>query len=53
MVDLNEDECLIIKFLNLLIYKFIIYVFNVLEDDLVNGNDWVEKVCNIVVVENV
>jgi GTP-binding protein YchF len=52
MAGLNEDECLIIKPLNLLTYKPTIYAPNVSEDDLANGNDWVEKVRNIAAVEN-
>ncbi|NET29432.1 redox-regulated ATPase YchF [Okeania sp. SIO1I7] len=52
MADLNEDEFLLIKPLNLLTSKPIIYAANVSEDDLASGNGWVEKVRNIAAVEN-
>ena len=52
IAGLNEDESLIIKPLNLLTSKPIIYAANVSEDDLANGNDWVEKVRNIAAIEN-
>jgi len=52
MAGLNEDESLLIKPLNLLTSKPIIYAANVSEDDLASGNDWVEKVRNIAAVEN-
>ncbi|MGK7922644.1 MAG: redox-regulated ATPase YchF [Trichodesmium sp.] len=52
MVGLNEDESLLIKPLNLLTSKPIIYAANVSEDDLASGNDWVEQVRNIAAVEN-
>ncbi|RQH15384.1 redox-regulated ATPase YchF [Okeania hirsuta] len=52
MADLNEEEFLLIKPLNLLTSKPIIYATNVSEDDLASGNDWVEKVRNIAAVEN-
>ncbi|MDY7003603.1 MAG: redox-regulated ATPase YchF [Cyanobacteriota bacterium] len=52
MADLNEEEFLSIKPLNLLTSKPIIYAANVSEDDLASGNDWVEKVRNIAAVEN-
>ncbi|NER07922.1 MAG: redox-regulated ATPase YchF, partial [Okeania sp. SIO3C4] len=52
MADLNEEEFLLIKPLNLLTSKPIIYAANVSEDDLASGNDWVEKVRNIAAVEN-
>ena len=52
MADLNEDEYFLIKPLNLLTSKPIIYAANVSEDDLASGNDWVEKVRNIAAVEN-
>ncbi|NET45068.1 redox-regulated ATPase YchF [Okeania sp. SIO2B3] len=52
MADLNEEEFLLIKPLNLLTSKPIIYAANVYEDDLASGNDWVEKVRNIAAVEN-
>ncbi|NET78920.1 redox-regulated ATPase YchF [Okeania sp. SIO1F9] len=52
MADLNEEEFLLIKPLNLLTSKPIIYAANVSEDDLASGNEWVEKVRNIAAVEN-
>lgn len=52
MADLNEEEFLLIKPLNLLTSKPIIYAANVSEDDLASGNDWVEKVRNVAAVEN-
>ncbi|NES78784.1 MULTISPECIES: redox-regulated ATPase YchF [unclassified Okeania] len=52
MADLNEEEFLLIKPLNLLTSKPIIYAANVSEDDLASGNKWVEKVRNIAAVEN-
>ncbi len=52
MAGLNEDESFLIKPLNLLTSKPIIYAANVSEDDLASGNDWVEKVRNIAAVEN-
>ncbi len=52
MAGLNEDESFLIKPLNLLTSKPIIYAANVSEDDLASGNDWVEKVRNIAAMEN-
>ncbi|MEB3339211.1 redox-regulated ATPase YchF [Okeania sp.] len=52
MAGLDEEESLIIKPLNLLTSKPIIYAANVSEDDLASGNDWVEKVRNIAAIEN-
>ncbi len=52
MAGFNEEEYFLIKPLNLLTSKPIIYAANVSEDDLASGNDWVEKVRNIAVVEN-
>ncbi|NES02645.1 MAG: redox-regulated ATPase YchF [Okeania sp. SIO2F4] len=52
MAGLNKDESLLIKPLNLLTSKPIIYAANVSEDDLASGNDWVEKVRNIAAAEN-
>ncbi|MGB3508253.1 MAG: redox-regulated ATPase YchF [Microcoleaceae cyanobacterium] len=52
MADLNEEEFLLIKPLNLLTSKPIIYAGNVSEDELANGNDWVEQVRDIAAVEN-
>ncbi|MCL2932735.1 MAG: redox-regulated ATPase YchF [Trichodesmium sp. MAG_R03] len=52
MAGLNEDESFLIKPLNLLTCKPVIYAANVSEDDLASGNDWVEKVRNIAGMEN-
>ncbi|MDJ0553428.1 MAG: redox-regulated ATPase YchF [Microcoleaceae cyanobacterium MO_207.B10] len=52
MADLNEEEYLLIKPLNLLTSKPIIYAANVSEDELATGNNWVEEVRNIAAVEN-
>ncbi|MEM6252675.1 MAG: redox-regulated ATPase YchF [Cyanobacteria bacterium P01_D01_bin.156] len=43
-VDLEEDEELLIKSLGFLTRKPIIYAANVSEDELAEGNAWVEKV---------
>ena len=43
-VELEEDEALIIKPLGLLTRKPVIYAANVSEDDLAEGNSWVEEV---------
>lgn len=43
-VDLTEEEDIIIKPLGLLTRKPVIYAANVNEDDLAEGNEWVEKV---------
>jgi GTP-binding protein YchF len=43
-LGLTEEEQEIIKSLGLLTLKPIIYATNVTEDDLANGNDWVEQV---------
>jgi len=40
----NEDEAAILADMNLLTYKKVIYATNVKEDDVVNGNDYVERV---------
>ncbi|MEL6493037.1 MAG: redox-regulated ATPase YchF [Cyanobacteria bacterium J06634_6] len=44
MVDLDDDEALLIKALGLLTRKPVIYAANVSEDDLAEGNSWVEEV---------
>ncbi len=51
-VSLNEEETEIIKGLELLTYKPIIYAANVSEDELATGNDFVEKVRQIAATEN-
>ncbi|MBD2138781.1 redox-regulated ATPase YchF [Anabaena sp. FACHB-1237] len=51
-VSLNEEESVIIKGLELLTNKPIIYAANVSEDDLATGNDFVEKVREIASGEN-
>ena len=43
-VELDEDEALIVKPLGLLTRKPVIYAANVSEDDLAEGNSWVEEV---------
>ena len=43
-IELTEDELLIIKPYNLLTQKPIIYMANVSEDDIADGNDYVKKV---------
>ncbi|MBQ2994889.1 MAG: DUF933 domain-containing protein, partial [Peptococcaceae bacterium] len=40
----NEDEAAILADMNLLTYKKVIYATNVKEDDVVDGNDYVERV---------
>ncbi len=52
MAGLNEEDSLLVKPLNLLTSKPIIYAANVSEDELASGNDWVEQVRNIAAVEN-
>ncbi|MEO0534601.1 MAG: redox-regulated ATPase YchF [Cyanobacteria bacterium P01_A01_bin.123] len=52
LVDLNEDEELLIKSLGLLTRKPIIYATNVSEDDLAEGNAWVEQVREFAAAEN-
>lgn len=51
-VELNEDEAALIKPLGLLTRKPIIYATNVSEDDLANGNQWVEEVKKFAVDES-
>jgi GTP-binding protein YchF len=50
-VPLTEEEAELIKPLNLLTGKPIIYAANVSEDDLATGNDYVEKVREIAATE--
>ena len=51
-VGLNEEETEIIKGLELLTYKPIIYAANVSEDELATGNNFVETVRQIAATEN-
>ncbi|MEH2391261.1 MAG: redox-regulated ATPase YchF [Nostoc sp.] len=51
-VSLNEEETVIIKGLDLLTYKPIIYAANVSEDELATGNHFVEIVRQIAATEN-
>ncbi len=51
-VSLNEEEAEIIKGLELLTYKPIIYAANVSEDELATGNAFVETVRQITATEN-
>jgi ribosome-binding ATPase len=51
-VSLSEEEAEIIKGLDLLTYKPIIYAANVSEDELATGNDFVEKVRQVAATEN-
>jgi ribosome-binding ATPase len=51
-VSLNEEETEIIKGLELLTYKPIIYAANVSEDELATGNHFVETVRQIAATEN-
>ncbi|MBD2524501.1 redox-regulated ATPase YchF [Nostoc sp. FACHB-133] len=51
-VSLNEEEEVIIKGLDLLTYKPIIYAANVSEDELATGNHFVETVRQIAATEN-
>lgn len=51
-VELDEDEELAIKALGLLTRKPVIYATNVSEDDLAEGNDWVEQVRGVAAHEN-
>ncbi|MEM9137532.1 MAG: redox-regulated ATPase YchF [Cyanobacteria bacterium P01_F01_bin.42] len=51
-IDLDEDEEALIKNLGLLSRKPIIYGANVSEDDLAEGNEWVEQVRAIAAQED-
>ncbi|AFY78418.1 GTP-binding protein YchF [Pleurocapsa sp. PCC 7327] len=50
-VDLSEEEAEAIKSLGLLTGKPIIYAANVSEEDLAQGNEWVEKVKQVAAAE--
>lgn len=52
LLELDDDEELLIKNLGLLSRKPIIYGANVSEDDLAEGNEWVEQVRAIAAQEN-
>ncbi|MEM9165287.1 MAG: redox-regulated ATPase YchF, partial [Cyanobacteria bacterium P01_F01_bin.4] len=52
LADLSEDEELLIKSLGFLTRKPIIYAANVSEDDLAEGNAWVEQVRKLAAEEN-
>lgn len=51
-IELTEDEETMIKPLNLLTKKPIIYATNVSDEDLASGNQWVEQVRNIAEQDN-
>ncbi|MCP2729303.1 redox-regulated ATPase YchF [Limnofasciculus baicalensis] len=51
-VSLNSEEMELVKPLGLLTSKPTIYAVNVSEDDLANGNEWVEQVRKIAATEN-
>jgi len=51
-ISLNEEEAAIIKGLELLTNKPIIYAANVWEDNLATGNEFVEKVRQVAALEN-
>ncbi|MGJ5675081.1 MAG: redox-regulated ATPase YchF [Nostochopsis sp.] len=51
-ISLTEEEAAVIKLLELLTSKPIIYAANVSEDELATGNDFVEKVREIAADEN-
>ncbi|PZO56465.1 MAG: redox-regulated ATPase YchF, partial [Phormidesmis priestleyi] len=51
-VELDDEECLFIKPLGLLTRKPVIYAANVSEDDLADGNRWVEEVRTHAAPEN-
>ncbi|HIK31658.1 MAG TPA: redox-regulated ATPase YchF [Oscillatoriales cyanobacterium M59_W2019_021] len=50
--ELTEEETEAVKFLGLLTAKPIIYAANVSEEDLAEGNDWVEQVRQLAATEN-
>ncbi|MDC0835448.1 GTP-binding and nucleic acid-binding protein YchF [Geitlerinema sp. FC II] len=52
LVELTEEEDLAIKPLGLLTRKPIIYATNVSEDDLAQGNQWVDRVREVAKEEN-
>ncbi len=51
-LGLSEEELALIKQLGLLTNKPVIYATNVSEDDLAEGNDWVESVKQFAATEN-
>jgi len=51
-IELNEDEELLVKNLGLLTRKPVIYATNVSEDDLAEGNAWVEQVKELAASQN-
>lgn len=51
-VSLTEEEAEMVKPLELLTAKPVIYGANVAEDDLATGNEWVEQVRQIAVADN-
>lgn len=51
-LSLTEEEAEIIKVLELLTSKSVIYATNVSEEDLATGNHWVEQVQQIAATEN-
>ena len=51
-LDLNEDELLLIKHFNLITAKPIIYMANVGEDDIIDGNKFSDKVFEYAAREN-
>ncbi len=50
-LDLDEDDMVFLKPLELLTLKPLIYVANVSEDELATGNDWVEQVRGVAAAE--
>ncbi|NEZ65049.1 redox-regulated ATPase YchF [Leptolyngbyaceae cyanobacterium CCMR0082] len=52
LVELEDDEELLIKSLGFLTRKPIIYGANVSEDELAEGNDWVEQIKTLAAKEN-
>ncbi|MBP0001957.1 MAG: redox-regulated ATPase YchF [Cyanobacteria bacterium SID2] len=52
LAELNEDEAIAVEPLGLLTRKPIIYATNVSEDDLAEGNPWVDRVRSIAATEN-
>lgn len=51
-VSLTEEEAESVKVLGLLTAKPVIYAANVSEDDLANGNEWVEQVRQVAATDN-
>lgn len=51
-VSLTEEEAELVKPLELLTAKPIIYAANVSEDDLASGNEWVEQVRQVAATDN-